>query len=177
MTNLKSRQKGTFAIEFAIVALVFAAVITFSMDVAIKLSIRGKIDRLSHSLVNVIRERTQLYEGVEDVSSADANEMWKIAVNSLKDSVPNFDETKLGMNVDWAYSDGVQRMYSVPLGLKCGVAHQLVADFDKHTVAKEDGSKHPIYNINICYQISNVFSVGKFGKYTMVESESWAVGR
>lgn len=59
--NLKSKQRGIFSIEFAIVGICFSLLLAFSGDVIIKLSIKGKLDRLSYSLVNVLKERTQLY--------------------------------------------------------------------------------------------------------------------
>ncbi|MFV8433856.1 tight adherence pilus pseudopilin TadF [Vibrio owensii] len=177
MTSSISKQKGTFAIEFSIVAFVFAAVITFSMDVAVKLSDKGKIDRLSHSLVNVVRERTQLYAGVEQPSDADADQIYQIAVASLEDSIPQFDPNKLGVNIDSGFYDDTENFVSLKRGgVECGVPHSK-QDFINHTVLKEDGTYHPIYNVNICYSINNIFSVGEFGKTTTIESESWAVGR
>ncbi|MFV8413596.1 tight adherence pilus pseudopilin TadF [Vibrio owensii] len=177
MTSSISKQKGTFAIEFSIVAFVFAAVITFSMDVAVKLSHKGKIDRLSHSLVNVIRERTQLYSGVEQLTGIDADEIYQIAASKLEGSIPQFAPNLLGVNVEAAFYDDTENFVSFKRGdVECGVPH-IKEDFVKHTVQREDGKRHPVYNVNICYSINNIFSVGDFGKTTTIESESWAVGR
>ena len=54
--NLKSKQRGVFSIEFAIVGVVFSLLLAFSGDVIMKISIKGKLDRLSYSLVNVLKE-------------------------------------------------------------------------------------------------------------------------
>lgn len=47
VTNLKYKQKGTFAIEFAIVGLFLGILLMVTIDSTIKISTKGKLDRLS----------------------------------------------------------------------------------------------------------------------------------
>lgn len=62
MNRLDKKQQGVFAVEFALVSLFFTMLLVLSGDLATKLSMRGKLDRLSYSMVNLVKERTELAE-------------------------------------------------------------------------------------------------------------------
>ncbi|MDP8170830.1 tight adherence pilus pseudopilin TadF [Pasteurella skyensis] len=53
--------KGAVAIEFVFMIILLTFMLVFMVDLAMLRSNLGKLDNMSYSLVNVLRERTQLY--------------------------------------------------------------------------------------------------------------------
>ncbi|MDP8079606.1 tight adherence pilus pseudopilin TadF [Phocoenobacter skyensis] len=53
--------KGAVAIEFVFMIILLTLMLAFMVDLALLRSNLGKLDNMSYSLVNVLRERTQLY--------------------------------------------------------------------------------------------------------------------
>ena len=75
--------RGSVTIEFVVVLLVLLFMLVFMADLAILRSNMGKLDNLSYSLVNVLRERTQLY-GKGNESLTGTEEQKKMDINQFR---------------------------------------------------------------------------------------------
>lgn len=178
--NLKSKQRGVFSIEFAIIGLVFSLLLAFSGDVIMKISIKGKLDRLSYSLVNVLKERTQLYGADYQLTGSEVTSLNNIAKHSLTRTFSVFDASNYGFLVEelsFSDSETPNPMISEQRGtIRCRV-DQSIDELEKLTVLSVRGRKMPLYRVAICYESNNWFG-GLVGKsYTRVMSDSIVIGR
>ncbi|MDG2955107.1 tight adherence pilus pseudopilin TadF [Bisgaard Taxon 10/6] len=76
-TNLLRRfirqQSGSVTIEFVFMLILLILILAFMADLAILRSTAGRLDNISYSLANILRERTQLYEGNENLATDRVN--------------------------------------------------------------------------------------------------------
>ncbi|MDG2942723.1 tight adherence pilus pseudopilin TadF [Exercitatus varius] len=76
-TNLLRRfirqQSGSVTIEFVFMLILLILILAFMADLAILLSTAGRLDNISYSLANILRERTQLYKGNENLATERVN--------------------------------------------------------------------------------------------------------
>lgn len=178
--NLKSKQRGTFSIEFAIVGVFFSLLLAFSGDVIIKLSVKGKLDRLSYSLVNIVKERTQLYDADYQLTAKEVNDLDTLAKRSLQRTFGAFETDKYGLLVEELSFKEVGKPNPVIAenrgGLTCEVA-QSITDLEHLTVVSNRGREMPLYRVTMCYETSNWIGdlLGK--KFTNVMSDSVVIGR
>ncbi|MCZ2722869.1 tight adherence pilus pseudopilin TadF [Marinomonas sp. 15G1-11] len=180
----KSSQRGLFAIEFALVGVFFAALLVFTEDVVIKQSIKGKLDRLSYSLVNIVRERTQLYNKSDQMSLAEANDLLKVATRSLKETMGNFEEGRLGLVIE-------QQKFKANLspepvraniesfklgGYNCDPAESIDQRIGLAPVSLL-GRKVTLYQVTLCYQSDNLYGDLIGETHELVRSTSITVER
>ncbi|RTZ14465.1 ATP-binding protein [Vibrio aquaticus] len=178
--NLKSKQRGTFSIEFAIVGVFFSVLLAFSGDVIIKLSVKGKLDRLSYSLVNVVKERTQLYGAEYELDAKEVNDVNQLAVNSLKRTFGAFDESKYGLLVEELSFKSVGEPNPVIALSRGSVSCHVGESIDKleHlTVVSNRGREMPLYRVTLCYETDNWIGDILGTEFTHVMSDSVVIGR
>lgn len=76
-TNLLRRfirqQSGSVTIEFVFMLILLILILAFMADLAILRSTAGRLDNISYSLANILRERTQLYNGNENLATEQVN--------------------------------------------------------------------------------------------------------
>lgn len=92
------RQRGVFAVEFALVAAVIGLFLVFISDVVIKQNIQGNLQRLSYSGVNIIKERTQLYN--VDMDNDQFNELRNILISSITRTMGGFEDEMFGIYLE-----------------------------------------------------------------------------
>ncbi len=180
--NLGYKQKGAFAIEFAIVATVFALILVFSGDIVMKLSVKGKLDRLSYSLVNIAKERTQLYDEITQLTKAEAQQIDTIARRSLARTLGAFDMSRYGILIEEQGFYDVGTSNAMPLNryqfgvLHCDVRQSLSA-LKEMSVVSSWGRQVPLYRVTLCYQSANWMGewIGK--DYRTVASDAIQIGR
>lgn len=180
MTNSISKQKGNFTIEFAIVGVVLAVLLVFSMDIIIKLAYKGKLDRLSYSLVNVAKERTQLYGEDFSVTEPDATALFNIATNSLRRTTDSFAADRLGMVIEGLTFADIGQANSAnvfELGNYNCALPQNIGDMQDLSVVTTWGRQARLYRVTICYETDNLFGDLLGGEFTRVRSSSVIVGR
>ncbi|MGY3569989.1 tight adherence pilus pseudopilin TadF [Vibrio paucivorans] len=171
-----SKQRGTFVLEFAIMGFVLCLLFAFGADIVTKMSYKGKLDRLSYSLVNVLKERTQLYEKeVYDVTSAEANSITRIAKSSLTRMAGNAASSKVGVVVEsLTFSDigesGEHRTY----GSGCEIGGGDLEDLSVVTTWDRQAS---VYRVTVCYDTPNIFGSLLGQNYSEVSSSSVMLGR
>jgi len=170
--NLKPR--GNFTVEFAIVGLFFSLLLVFSGDVIIKLATKGKLDRLSYSLVSVLKERTQLYSG-DEVLSTEAVNLKTIAVNSLNRTFTNFEDEDFSMCVEGLTFDASN--LAKPVNYSCSwTASETLAELSTFSVITSM-QQAPVYRVTLSYETDNWIGDLLGETFTTVTSSSVMVGR
>ena len=178
--NLKSKQQGVFSIEFAMVAVFFSLLIAFSGDVIIKLSLKGKLDRLSYSLVNVLKERTQLYDTDYQLTTKEVDDIDIIAQHSLLRTFGHFEREHYGLLVEELSFKQVgtpNPAISEKRGVVACRIKQTIDSLESMTVVTNRGREMPLYRVTVCYESDNWIG-GILGReFTHVMSDSVVIGR
>jgi len=178
--NSKHRQQGTFTIELSIIAMLLGAMLYFSADVAIKLSMQSQLDRLSYASVTLLKERTQLYGDEAVITQLDVDQIYTIIKESLGRTKHNFDPNKLGLDVQQIGfgTDGYinEQQYKRAGNLVCrpSTPLALVSNLSVETIW---GRKAPLYMVTVCYDTINLAPQLWDGSYTRITSSSVQLGR
>ena len=172
-------QRGNFTIEFALVGVIFSLLLVFSGDVIIKLSVKGKLDRLSFSLVNVLKERTQLFDEDYQITSSEAKSINEIARNSLRRTLMTYDNERFGVLVEeLTFADiatpNILKSFSFEGG--CVVAKTL-AELDHLSVITSWDRQASLYRVTVCYETDNWSGELLGEEFTTVSSSSVIIGR
>lgn len=171
------KQRGVFAVEFAVLALGLAVLIVFCGDIVIRLSTHGKLDRVAYSSVSMIRERTALFGGVDMTASdtAQFNDLLNIARSSLQRVMPSsYEAESFGMVLEVLTFDNAGQVqpvvtFSDAVDSKCQLSSALAPIIPD--------SATTLYRVTLCYETDNWFGdlVGK--DYGTVSSNAISVGR
>ncbi|QLB12347.1 tight adherence protein F [Bisgaardia hudsonensis] len=81
------QQQGAITIEFLLITIVLLLILVFMADLAILRSNLGKLDNATYSLVNILRERTQLHNNSEEITANEADQFKKLAKKLIYDDV------------------------------------------------------------------------------------------
>lgn len=180
------KQRGNFTVEFSIVGVFLSLLIVFTGDLIMKLSMKGKLERLSYSIASVIKERTQLFEEEEyAVDDDQAKEAYQIVVNSLNRSMGHFDQDDFGFDLKVRqrsyYGLGNQLIEvsnwnsatTLGIGLACpGVTPGVDLLFQTSW-----GRSATLYQVTLCYRSTNWFG-SLFGKdYSLVAANAFTLAR
>lgn len=173
------KQRGNFTIEFALVGVIFSLLLVFSGDVIIKLSVKGKLDRLSFSLVNVLKERTQLFDEDYQITSSEAKSINEIARNSLRRTLMTYENDRLGVLVEeLTFSDigtpNILKSFSYEGG--CVVTNTL-AELEYLSVITSWDRQASLYRVTACYETDNWSGELLGEEFTTVSSSSVIIGR
>lgn len=179
MTSLRSKQRGLFSIEFALLGVMFSTMLIFTADIVVKLSVQGKLDRLSYSLVNVIKERTQLYgKDNYDIDSSMVADIYKIAEGSLSRTMSSYDAKNVGGEFELLKFDldGKQLVTSISQGRGCTMSDTIAQKSDLSMVTSW-GRRATLYRVTLCYETEN-WAGPLFGEnFTTIQSASIMMGR
>lgn len=179
MTNSISSQRGSFSIEFAIVGVCFSLLLIFASDLVVKMSMKGKLDRLSFSAVSILKERTQLYDQVSSSNYSQAKQIYEITSLSLNRMSNTFSRDRFGVHVEeMTFSKTGKRnpIVTHQFGLPFTTS-QLITDLESLSVLSSWGRRVPLYRVSVCYQTDNWFGSLIGANYDLVCSESIMIGR
>ncbi|MGF1756227.1 ATP-binding protein [Vibrio makurazakiensis] len=179
MINLKSKQSGTFSVEFALLGVVFATLLIMTGDIIIKLSIQGKLDRLSYSLVNVLKERTQLYGKDNNTLTADdARALYIVAQNSLERTTGDFSQSNFSGSFEMLTFDlnGRQDTTTINEGGGCELT-DTIQDLQALSMMTSWGRRATLYRVTLCYETDNWAGELLETDFTTVQSSSVMMGR
>nr|WP_159063831.1 tight adherence pilus pseudopilin TadF [Thaumasiovibrio occultus] len=183
LSNSLKRQRGTFTVELALVAGVMIFVLAFTTDVVVNQSIKGKLDRMSYSLVNVLKERTQLYSNDDVVDDLEIDQLYDIARDSLQRTMGQFDNALLGMYVEQQKftndDQPIEPQVGVHLfsrGANCLPPDTLRSQSDLSVVTTFD-RRAILYKVTLCYQGNNWFGSLMGDDYGRIRSYSVMLGR
>lgn len=179
MTNSRFRQKGTFSVEFALLGVVFATLLIMTGDVIIKLSVQGKLDRLSYSIVNVLKERTQLF-GKNDytLTQDDADSLYTVVQNSLERTMGNDSDDNLSGSFEMLTFDlsGSPHTTTIHRGGGCTL-QQTVSDLQDLSMMTSWGRRATLYRVTLCYETDNWAGELFDMDFTTIQSSSVMMGR
>ncbi|NRB42226.1 MAG: ATP-binding protein [Pseudomonadales bacterium] len=172
----RTRQHGNFSVEFAIVGVVFSLLIVFSGDVIMKLSLKGKLDRLSYSGVSILKERNEFYDEDYNVTQADAEQLQVILKQSLQRTLAAFDESLLGVHIEKADFTSAAPRDAYNIGQDCQPATSL-NELEHLSVVTSWDRQSALYRVSLCYDSDNWFGALVGENYTRVSSSSVIIGR
>ncbi|MBY3787053.1 hypothetical protein HPQ32_01135 [Photobacterium carnosum] len=162
-----NKQKGSFVIELAFVLMFLCLLTLFTADIAMQLFTRAKLDRVSYSLVNVLKERTRFYDGNNTLTQHDYEQLYTIAGKLLPD-------TNYGVLIKSTVSKKDINTPSMA-SVKCS---PVVINPALIPISSLTGVKFPVYQVTVCASFNSWFGKFTHGKNTFViQSTSVMPGR
>lgn len=177
--NLNYKQKGNFTVEFAIVGVAFSFLIIFSADVIVKLSLKGKLDRLSYSVANILKERTQFYNDSYTLSKAETRTLNTIAKQSMRRTSQNFDGKRWGMHIEALQFNSRDEsvVVSFPEGTQPITPSIGMDSLRNLAVMTSWGRRASIYRVTMVYRTENWFGALIGEEFNTVSSSAIMIGR
>ncbi|KKD58513.1 pilus assembly protein TadF [Grimontia sp. AD028] len=184
VTNLANKQKGTFTIELVMVLILFSFVVVFTMDIVSKQAVAGKLDRLAYSTVSLIKERTQLFDGEDEISTAEAATFLRLVSESLEATMESFDTSRLGVFIEQQRFNSEQQPISSSSGngtfdlggYNCEPATRLSQKLELAPVTNF-GNRLTLYQVTICYRTDNMFGELMGETWELARSTAVSVAR
>ncbi|QFI38752.1 ATP-binding protein [Moritella marina ATCC 15381] len=177
--HLSFKQGGNFTVEFAIVGVMFSLILVFSTDVIIKLSLKGKLDRLSYSVANILRERTQFQYENYVLANKEVEILNRIAKSSMRRTSHNFDGKRWGLSIE-ALQFNAQNEMSVSSfrgGNQSITPYVAMNELANLAVQTSWGRKATIYRVTMMYKTDNWFGELIGEEFNRVSSSSVIIGR
>lgn len=175
------KQRGTFSVEFAIVGLFFSILLVFSGDVVMKLSLKGKLDRLSYSMVNILKERTQLYDEEYRINSSEARQLYVISQGSLERmGGSSFDNTKYRVVVEeltFASNGSPNPSATFSFGPNVCTLSNRLSDLRHLSVITSWDRQATLYRVTLCYETDNWIGDILGEDFKLVSSDAVIIGR
>ena len=182
----KKKQQGVFTIEFALVASTIALFLMFLSDIVVKENTLGYLQRLSYSGVNVIKERTQLYDKSGDIEPEQVNQLFTLLKNSMQRNMSGFESSLFGMHLEQVVftdegcsSDGVcLKTASEPWirGDNCSPEKSLSSKTELHF--KTSWGRDPtFYQVTLCYEGQNWYGELIGEDFSSLRATSVMMGR
>lgn len=84
--TFSNNEKGAVAVEAALYFVVFFMFCAILYDFSTVFINKGHLERINYSLTSILRERSRFYEGREEVSQNDVNQLDVLAAKLLSDS-------------------------------------------------------------------------------------------
>ncbi|MDG4952301.1 tight adherence pilus pseudopilin TadF [Actinobacillus equuli] len=75
--------RGSVTVEFIFIFFLFSVLLIFLIDVTILQSTTGKVQRTSYSLLNIVKERSAVYSGKEELSQQEVEDLKKLALSLM----------------------------------------------------------------------------------------------
>ena len=179
VTNSISSQRGNFSIEFAIVGVCFSLLLIFASDLVVKMSTKGKLDRLSFSAASILKERTQLYDEKSSSNYSQAKQIYDITSLSLSRMSNTFSLDRFGIQLEemtFSKNGTKNPIGTHQFGLPFTTS-QPITDLEHLSVLSSWGRRVPLYRVSVCYRTDNWFGSLIGANYELVCSESIMIGR
>jgi tight adherence protein F len=188
--NFSSEQRGNFTVEFAIVGVIFALLLVFSGDLIVKLSVKGKLDRMAFSAVSVLKERTELFDkqpsndkealgdkytlddNTFDVTDKQALDTYRIVEHAMQRTMGHFDSRRFGFVLDVRRGNYVKH-WTPTTGIYC----QSIMPARNLSFTTIWGRPATIYQISLCYRTDNGFGALIGQNFRQVSSRAVMIGR
>jgi tight adherence protein F len=161
-----NKQKGSFVIELAFVLMFLCLLTLFTADIAMQLFTRAKLDRVSYSLVNVLKERTRFYEGNNTLTQDNYDQLDIIAKKLLPDT--NYNVLINSTVPTEAITPTVKPVKCSPIIINPALI----------PISSLTDVKFPVYQVTVCSAFNSWFGKFTHGKNTFViQSTSVMPGR
>lgn len=161
-----NKQKGSFVIELAFVLMFLCLLTLFTADIAMQLFTRAKLDRVSYSLVNILKERTRFYNGNNILTQDDYDQLDIIAKKLLPDT--NYNVLINSTVPTEAITPTVKPVKCSPIIINPALI----------PISSLTDVKFPVYQVTVCSAFNSWFGKFTHGKNTFViQSTSVMPGR
>ncbi|AIZ79028.1 tight adherence pilus pseudopilin TadF [Actinobacillus equuli] len=75
--------RGSVTVEFIFIFFLFSVLLIFLIDVTILQATTGKVQRTSYSLLNIVKERSAVHNGKEDLTQDEVNKLKALAISLM----------------------------------------------------------------------------------------------
>ncbi|BDY04203.1 tight adherence pilus pseudopilin TadF [Ferrimonas sp. YFM] len=148
------QQQGAFAIEMAFVLAFLVTLFLFSADLSQQVLNRAKLDRVSYSLVNLVKERQRFYAEREPLSRADFLQIQEIAARLLHKSTAE-EQDQFGISVQ-SLVEGTQVSFSKTFaGDTPCVPDNNISTLSELVPENDAGKRFPLYQVTLCMTSSS----------------------
>lgn len=171
--NFISSKKGSVTIEFVFMLVLLLFIFAFLVDFVIVRTTQGKLDNATYSLVNILRERTQLYndKGTNTLTTKDLQDFEKLAKLTLFGDVNS--NKQVGVVLEHWWQDNGIGAPDVQSNLSsCQPYKKLNNDLAYLSPYSEISNqrKVPLYQVTLCIE------VGSFFQSLIVKKENQSLG-
>ena len=132
-------------------------------------------------MVNVLKERTQLYDSDLKFTWTDAQQVRDIARNSLKRTIGSFDEQRFGVLVEevtFSRVGGTGQLNQFPLGTNRCLVRLPLNELRQLSVETIRNRQASLYRVTLCYRTNNwIGSLLDIDEFKEVSSSSVVIGR
>ena len=180
-------KRGSVTIEFIFMLMLLTFIFAFLADFVIVRSTQGKLDNASYSLVNVLRERIQLFgdNGTATLTDDDLHDFEKVARGLLYGD-KNDDNQKVFIVLEhfWrepgSTSNKFERLPSSSNGCEPYRKIEELVHLSPNSEINE-GRKIPLYQVTLCAETNSFFKSLYLSKENqslgLIRSSSLAVSR
>lgn len=175
MTNSKT-QHGVFSIEMAFVLVGMCAALYFCFDLGYQQMKKSQLERVSYSLVSVLKERSLAFDKRENVDKNEMHNLQKLAAKLLSTEIE-----KVSVVVDYRIGQKRGRsQYQKAVGdPPCNPHQKIDSRFD--VTLEKSGKKAPVYQVTVCQQVPAWFEKAINGKVDfddrILQAQSTFLGR
>lgn len=176
-------KKGSVTIEFFFSVLLFAIMFAFMVDLIMIRSSLGKLDNASYTLVNLLRERKNLYADrpTDDITSFDVQQYKELARLLLFND--KNDKSKVYVTLEYKASDATRSVQG-DMG-QCAPYSSLdtlwALSPRSESSVRHGERKVPLYQVTICIETGSLFKALLVDKSArdgnFVRSSSFSVAR
>ncbi|RDE68925.1 pilus assembly protein TadF [Aggregatibacter segnis] len=171
--NFISSKKGSVTIEFVFMLVLLLFIFAFLVDFVIVRTTQGKLDNATYSLVNILRERTQLYndKGTNTLTTKDLQDFEKLAKLTLFGDVNS--NKQVGVVLEhWWQDNGIGTSDAQSNLSNCQPYKKLNNDLAYLSPYSEISNqrKVPLYQVTLCIE------VGSFFQSLIVKKENQSLG-
>lgn len=158
--NFRTNKRGSVTIEFLFMLMLLTFIFAFLADFAIIRITQGKLDNASYSLVNILRERAQLYDddGTKEMKQSDLTEYEELAKLILFGDKKS--DKKVGIRLEhWWQKDGQGVMDEKSNTQNCQPYKKLDNQLAHLSPLSEAVNKRkvPLYQVTLCVNINSFF--------------------
>jgi len=180
-------KRGSVTIEFIFMLILLTFIFAFLADFVIVRSTQGKLDNASYSLVNVLRERIQLFgdNGTATLTDDDLHDFEKVARGLLYGDKDD-DNQKVFIVLEHFWKDPVSKKNQFerfPRSSNGCEPYRNIESLVNLSPNSEinDGRKIPLYQVTLCAETNSFFKSLYLSKENqslgLIRSSSLAVSR
>ncbi|OOF54348.1 protein TadF [Rodentibacter genomosp. 2] len=169
--------KGSVSIEFVFMLIFLVVIFAFLADLVIVRSTTGKLDNVSYSLVNILRERTQLYDRETRITNQDLKDFEQLAKRLVYGDKESKKEIHIVLE-HWQEGNSSSKRNSS----QCK-PYREIRELSQLSPRSEINNerKIPLYQVTLCVETNSFFKALLLDKANqslgMIRSSSFSVSR
>ncbi len=145
-------KKGAVTVEFFFMVLLLGILFAFMADLVVLRSTLGKLDSASFSLANVLRDRTQLYEGRERIEQDELRRFQQLAKFLIFGDKNSNEKIEVVLERWWQDVNGGDQVQVVGNIANCQPYKPIneLRDLSPYSEVENRERKVPLYQVTIC---------------------------